>query len=74
MFLTAPNPTKKGKSIAQYLTDSLGCKVDLNGREKLSLWISHDNGKSYKLIKIIDSGLSAQTSLIFDKKKLYLLY
>lgn len=45
------------------MTDALGCNLNLNGRERLSLWISHDNGKSYKLNQVIDEGLSAQTSL-----------
>jgi hypothetical protein len=32
----------------------LGCGVNLNGRERLSLWKSIDNGKSYNLEQIID--------------------
>jgi hypothetical protein len=58
----------------QYLTDALGCKVNLNGRERLSLWTSRDNGKTYQLNQEIDSGLSAQNSLQYIKGKLYLLY
>jgi hypothetical protein len=58
----------------QYLFDALGCGVNLNGRERLSLWTSRDNGKSYKLNQIIDHGLSAQTSLQYVNGKLHLLY
>jgi hypothetical protein len=58
----------------QYFTDALGCKVNLNGRERVSLWMSRDNGKTYRLNQIIDPGLSAQTSLQYIKGKLYLLY
>jgi hypothetical protein len=52
----------------------LGCKINLNGREKLSLWVSRDNGKTYRINQIIDEGLSAQTSLHLSKGKLLLLY
>jgi hypothetical protein len=58
----------------QYLVDTLGCKINLNGRERLSLWASRDNGKSFQLDQTIDAGLSAQTSLQYVKGKLYLLY
>jgi len=51
--VTSPNP-HRGKSFVQYLTDALGCKINLNGRERLSLWTSMDNGKSYTLNQIID--------------------
>jgi hypothetical protein len=54
--------------------DGMGCKVNLNGRERLSLWVSRDNGKTYRLNQIIDEGLSAQTSLQLFKGKLLLLY
>lgn len=37
IYVISPNP-KKGKSILQYLTNLLGCRINLNGREKLSLW------------------------------------
>jgi hypothetical protein len=60
--VTSPNPNR-GKSVLQYLVDSLACKINLNGRERLSLWVSRDNGKSYKEDQVIDPGLSAQTSL-----------
>ena len=40
----------------------------------MSLWISRDNGKSYKLNQIIDEGLSAQTSLLFIEDRLFVLY
>ena len=73
MFVTSPNPNR-GKSVLQYLTDALGCKINLNGRERLSLWTSRDSGKSYRLDQIIDPGLSAQTSLQYVKGKLSLLY
>ena len=73
IFVTSPNP-QRGNSVVQYLTDALGCKVNLNGRERVSLWISRDNGKTYKLNQIVDPGLSAQTSLQYIKGKLYLLY
>jgi len=56
------------------LTDALGCSLNLNGRERLSLWVSHDNGKSYFLNQVIDEGLSAQTSLEYQNSKLYILY
>jgi uncharacterized protein YlzI (FlbEa/FlbD family) len=52
----------------------MGCKINLNGREKLSLWVSRDNGKTYSLNQIIDEGLSAQTSLQLVNGKLFLLY
>jgi len=52
----------------------MGCKINLNGRERLSLWVSRDNGKTYKLNQIIDEGLSAQTSLQLVNGKLLLLY
>ena len=71
--MTSPNPNKGG-SILQYLTDALGCKVNLNGRERLSLWTSRDNGKTYQFNQIIDEGLSAQTSLQYVNGKLHLLY
>jgi len=51
--VTSPNP-RRGKSAVQYLSDDLGCGVNLNGRERLSLWTSLDNGKSYELSQIID--------------------
>lgn len=73
MYVTSPNPSR-GKSVVQYLTDALGCKVNLNGRERLSLWTSRDNGKTYSLNQVIDPGLSAQTSLQLVQGKLYLLY
>lgn len=62
VFVAAPDPSR-GKSVLQYLVDGLGCHLNLNGREKLSLWSSRDNGKTYKLEQTIDPGLSAQTSL-----------
>ena len=58
----------------QDFTDAMQCKVNLNGRERLSLWVSKDNGNSYSLNQIIDHGLSAQTSLQYVGGKLYLLY
>lgn len=73
VFVTSPNPSR-GSSTLQYLTDALGCRLNLNGRERLSLWTSRDNGKTYALNQIIDEGLSAQTSLQYVKGKLYLLY
>lgn len=73
VFVTSPNP-KKGKSLVQDFTDALQCKVNLNGRESLSLWVSKDDGNSYSFNQIIDPGLSAQTSLQYVGGKLYLLY
>ena len=73
IFVVSPNP-KRGHSGVQYLTDALGCGINLNGRERLSLWISRDNGRSYKLNQIIDGGLSALSSLQYVNGKLYLLY
>ncbi len=62
IYVASPYP-HGGKSFVQYLTDALGCRINLNGRERLSLWTSLDNGKSYSINQIIDEGLSAQTSL-----------
>ena len=73
IYVTSPNP-QRGKSFVQYLTDILGCGVNLNGRERLSLWISNDNGKTYRLNQILDYGLSAQTSLHLENGRLLLLY
>ena len=73
VFVTSPNPNK-GKSFVQDFTDAMQCKVNLNGRERLSLWVSKDDGNSYSLNQIIDHGLSAQTSLQYVGGKLYLLY
>ena len=73
VFVTSPNP-KKGKSLVQDFTDVLHCMVNLNGRERLSLWVSKDDGNSYSFNQIIDLGLSAQTSLQYFGGKLYLLY
>ena len=36
IYITNPNP-HRGKSFIQYLTDALDCKINLNGRERLSL-------------------------------------
>lgn len=63
IYVAGPNP-QRGKSLVQYLTDIVGCGVNLNGRERLSLWTSNDNGKTYLLNQVIDQGLSAQTSLV----------
>ena len=47
VYVVNPNPNR-GKSLVQYLVDALACKINLNGRERLSLWVSRDNGKTYK--------------------------
>ena len=73
IFVTSPNPSKQS-SVIQDFIDSLGCRTNLNGRDRVSLWLSEDNGTSYQLKQVIDSGLSAQTSLQLNKGKLVLLY
>lgn len=73
IYVVSPYP-QRGKSVVQYITDALGCGVNLNGRERLSLWVSVDNGKTYNLNRIIDPGLSAQSSLQLERGRLLLLY
>jgi hypothetical protein len=73
VFVASPNPNR-GKSALQYFVGALGCNLNLNGRERLSLWASRDNGKSYSLRQVIDPGLSAQTSLEYHNNQLLLLY
>mmetsp|Transcript_159052 Transcript_159052/g.281950 ORF Transcript_159052/g.281950 Transcript_159052/m.281950 type:complete len:312 (-) Transcript_159052:4-939(-) len=74
VFVGGPDPSPSS-SVLQKAVDMLhGCNVNLTGRDRVTIWKSTDGGSSFPEKLLIDSGLSAQTSLQWRNDRLKVLY
>jgi len=73
VYVSSPDPTP-ATSWAQAVADMLGCKGSLTGRDRVTIWRSTDEGRTYPVKKLVDPGLSAQTSMQQHNGQILLLY
>jgi sialidase-1 len=74
VYVAGPDPPKS-TDVLQEALDYMGCRdIQMTGRSHVTVWKSIDGGGSYPRKLLIDSGLSAQTSLQHHRGQLSLLY
>lgn len=74
VFVGSPDPSPSS-SILQKAVDMLhGCDMNFTGRDRVTIWKSTDGGTTFSEKLLIDSGLSAQTSLQWRNHRLTVLY
>mmetsp|Transcript_235 Transcript_235/g.535 ORF Transcript_235/g.535 Transcript_235/m.535 type:complete len:675 (+) Transcript_235:214-2238(+) len=73
IYSATPDPGYPS-SLLQSIASLIGCGGTFNGRKKLTVFKSTDEGATYPKKVVLDPGLSAQTSLQFINGKLYVLY
>jgi len=73
IYVASPDPLPSTSAL-QKLARDIGCNVNLTGRTRLTLYKSTDGGTTYPHKYLLDSGLSAQTSLQVSGGKTVLLY
>ena len=66
---SAPN-----SGIAPWIVDMLGGKVNLTGRDHMTLWRSKDQGATYDRMQLLDDGASGYVSIQVFDNKLYAFY
>ena len=66
--------SKPSGGIAPWILKELGGKVNLTGRDHMTLWRSGDQGASYDVVRLIDEGASGYVSLQVSSSKLFLFY
>ena len=62
------------RGIAPWVVKALGGKVNLTGRDHMTVWESVDQGRSYRVLRVLDEGPSGYVSMQVTASTLYVLY